>query len=288
MDENSYFYGLKLFYMYSIKKFLLLLLIFSFSIKVCGKTSKELFTFVQITDIQMGMISKNLNNDEETRLYSLTINEINKLKPDFVVITGDFVNNRTDTNQIYAFKQLTSFINPKIPVYLIPGNHDVGSKPTCETMDFYFNNYPTDRFSFIKRNILFIGINSSLINSGIEAEKDQREWLKKVLAENTNTTSKIVFTHHPFFITDINEKDKYENIPYPNRLEYMHLFKKHGVTKIFAGHYHKNAIAQYDGIEMITTSAVGKQLGKAKSGFRVVTVYKDSITHRYVNIGGKL
>jgi hypothetical protein len=64
----------------------------------------------------------------------------------------------------------------------------------------------------------------------------------------------------------------------------MELLKANGVVKIFAGHYHNNAIAQYDGIEMITTSAVGKQLGKAKSGFRVVTVYKDSIVHRYVEI----
>jgi hypothetical protein len=35
---------------------------------------------------------------------------------------------------------------------------------------------------------------------------------------------------------------------------------------------------------MITTSAVGKQLGKVKSGFRVVTVYKDSISNKYIEL----
>ncbi len=232
----------------------------------------------------MGMIAKNTNNVEEIRLYTLAVEQINKFKPDFVVITGDLVNNRTDSNQIMAFKQITSLINKKIPVYIIPGNHDVGSKPTSETMDFYFNNYSIDKFSFTRKKVQLIGINSILINSGIAAETNQWEWLKKEFSEKSNTTRKIVFTHHPFFTTDINEKDSYSNIPQPKRQEYMELFKENSVVKIFAGHYHNNAIAQYNGIEMITTSAVGKQLGKAKSGFRVVAVYKDSISHKYIEL----
>lgn len=270
--------------MISTKKLVIFLTILLFTTQVWAKSPRALFSFIQLTDMQMGMIANNTNSDEEIRLYTLAINQVNKLKPNFVVITGDLVNNRTDSNQLKAFKQITSLINKKIPVYIIPGNHDVGSKPTSETMNFYFNNYPIDKFSFTSKNVQLIGINSSLINSGIAAENDQWEWLKKVLAENSNAIRKILFTHHPFFTTNINEKDSYSNIPQPKRQEYMELLKANGVVKIFAGHYHNNAITQYDGIEMITTSAVGKQLGKAKSGFRVVTVYKDSIVHRYVEI----
>jgi len=270
--------------MISTNKLVVFLFILAFTTTVWAKSPRAKFTFVQLTDIQMGMIAKNANSDEEIRLYTLAVEQINKLKPDFVVITGDFVNQRTDTNQIKSFKYITSLINKRIQVYLIPGNHDVGSKPTTETMDFYFSNYPTDKFSFTRRNVQLIGMNSSLINSGIAAESDQLEWLKKVLSEKSNATRRIVFTHHPFFIDNISEKDSYANIPQPKRQEYMELLKARGVVKIFAGHYHNNAIAQYNGIEMITTSAVGKQLGKVKSGFRVVTVYQDSIAHRYVEI----
>lgn len=254
------------------------------TVLVFAKKQRELFTFVQLTDMQMGMISKNENTEAEERLYRLAIDEVNKLKPKFVVITGDFVNHRTDTNQIKAFKRLTSFINPKIPVYLIPGNHDVGSKPTSETMDFYFKYYPTDKFIFRCKGVQLIGINSNLINSGITAEIDQWEWLKKALSANLKATRKIIFTHHPFFITDIHEKDNYSNIPLAKRTEYMQLFKENGVRIIFAGHYHNNAEANYQGIDMITTSAVGKPLGKAKSGFRVVKVYKDSIRNQYIEL----
>lgn len=239
------------------------------------------FRFVQLTDPQMGMISNNQNCVAEEQLFLQAANKINKLKPDFVVITGDLIHNRTDSNQLKSFQKIKSLIQKRIPVYLIPGNHDVGQKPTDETLNFYFKHYKTDRFSFTHKGFNFIGINSCLINSGIEQENIQLEWLKKHLKKRKPT---IIFTHHPFFITDINEKDRYENIPLAKRMEYLKLFKEHGVTKIFAGHYHNNAIAQYNGIEMITTSAVGKSLGKAKSGFRVVTVYKDSISHQYFEL----
>lgn len=270
--------------MKSTKKFLLTFFVLCFSLQVWGKPHRELFTFIQLTDIQMGMFSKNTNNDEEIRLYSLAINQINNIKPKFVVITGDFVNNRTDTNLIKAFKHFTSLISKRIPVYLIPGNHDVGQIPDKEKLDFYFKHYSADKFNFGYKGVQFIGINSSLINSGTEQEAKQLKWLKATLMKKSANMRKIVFTHHPFFIADINEKDSYSNIPLQKRLDYIQLFKNHGVKMIFAGHYHNNSIAQYDGIEMITTSAVGKQLGNAKSGFNVVTVYKDSISHKYIEL----
>lgn len=246
---------------------------------------KPMFRFVQITDMQMGMISKNENTLEEERLYRLAVDEINALKPKFVIITGDFVNSRTDTSQINAYKKITALISKRIPVYYIPGNHDVGQKPTAETLDFYFKHYQTDKFAFVHKGLKFIGINSNLINSGIEQEAIQYDWLKKQLSNQQKPSKRtIVFSHHPFFISDINENNNYSNIHMPKRLEYMQLFKDNGVSMVFAGHYHNNALAKYDGIEMITTSAVGKPLGKAKSGFRVVNVYKDSISHKYVEL----
>jgi 3',5'-cyclic AMP phosphodiesterase CpdA len=256
--------------------------------EVSGKSPRELFTFVQMTDIQMGMISKNTNNDAEIGLYTAAIQEVNRLKPAFVVITGDFVNNRTDTNQINAFKKLTALINKKIRVFLIPGNHDVGQIPDKEKLDFYFSYYPVDKFDFMYKGVQLTGINSCLINSGTEEEVQQMDWLKTTLMKQSTQVHKIIFTHHPFFIADINEKDNYSNIPLAKRIEYMQLFKNNGVKFIFAGHYHNNAQAQHEGIQMITTSAVGKPLGNAKSGFRVITVYKDSISHKYAELPAEI
>lgn len=270
--------------MSSLKKTFLLILVVNVVFIATGKSKNKGFTFIQLTDTQMGFISENQNYNEEIKLYTAAVDFINRTKPNFVVITGDFVNNRTDTSQIKAFKQITSLINKKIPVYLIPGNHDIGNNPTKESVDFFFRYYKNEKFNFTYKNVQFIGINSCYINSDSEQEHQQLDWLKKTLKEHPYNMRKIVFSHHPFFIKNIDEKDNYSNIAQPERSEYMELFKENGVVAIFAGHLHNNAEAWYGGINMVTTSAVGKQLGNEKPGLRVIKVYKDSITHHYVEI----
>ena len=249
-----------------------------------GKTPHALFTFVQLTDPQMGFISDNKNCDEEIRLYVETVRYINQIKPKFVVITGDFVHNRTDTFQINTFKRITSTINKNIPVYLVPGNHDVGMTPTKENMEFYFQNYGNDQFEFTYKKVQFIGINSCYINSGMEQEAIQLDWLKTCLAKRPNTMRRVVFTHQPFFIWNMEEKDSYETIYQPKRMEYFQLLKASGVVAVFSGHYHNNAETTYQGIDLVISSAVGKPLGKVGSGLRIIKVYRDSIAHQFIEL----
>ena len=260
--------------------FLFFSLLFLIQFVSCTKKS---FTFVQFSDPQMGFISNNANVDAEKKLLTEAVNYVNSTKPAFVVITGDLVNKRTDTNQINAFKKIISLIDKNIPVYLIPGNHDIGQNPTAEEIDFYFkyNNY--DRFSFNHEGVCFIGLNSCYIKGGVIQEQEQLEWLKNVFSNNKNSR-KIIFTHHPFFINDIDEEEAYFNIPVEKRKVYFDLFKENNTRVVFAGHHHNNGSANYKGIDMIITSSIGKQLGNFKPGFREITVYPDSITHKYIEI----
>ena len=93
--------------------------------------------FIQITDPQFGMFESNNGFEKETALYEKAVSEINGLKPDFVVITGDLVNDPKSQAQIAEFKRITAQINSDIPVYLTPGNHDVGQEPDKQSIDSY-------------------------------------------------------------------------------------------------------------------------------------------------------
>ena len=53
---------------------------------------------------------------------------------------------------------------------------------------------------------------------------------------------------------------------------------------MLAGHYHRNALARDGALEMITTSAVGRPLGDAPSGLRIVKVWPDRIEHAYYGL----
>lgn len=274
--------------MHSKKYFFVLFLCFLFlntAHATRKKESKEPFFFIQLTDPQFGFFEKNEGIAKEIELYNLAVEHINRVMPDFIVITGDFVNQKKSKEQIDAFKTITARINPQIKIHLIPGNHDMGSNPSEKDIEFYKENYGEDRFSFLHNNSLFIGLNTVYIKAGTpEMEEEQYQWLEKQLASVKKANHKILFTHHPFFLREPNEEENYSNIGIEVREKYLSLLEKYKVDFVFSGHYHNNSYGKDSNLQMVTTSAVGKPLGKAPSGMRVVCVYPDRIEHEYYSL----
>ena len=250
-----------------------------------NKNPNDPYFFIQVSDPQFGFFQNNKGYEVETNLYEKAIEEINRLKPDFVVITGDFVNNQKDRSQIAEFKRINAMIDSKIPVYYTPGNHDIGQSPTQQDVDSYISDYGYDKFSFKHKKSIFIGLNSSIIKSNIPIlERLQFDWLKKELLKGRKATHKILFCHYPFFINESNEPDEYFNIDIETRNRYLALFKENNVEAVFAGHLHNNGYSKYGNMQMVTTNAVGKPLAKFPSGFRIVKVYPDRIESVYYGL----
>jgi len=263
----------------------LLILVISSGILTAQKKQAKPYFFIQITDPQFGMFESNKGFQKETELYEKAVKEINRLKPDFVVITGDLVNNSKDPLQIKEFKRITSNIDTKIPVYFTPGNHDIGNAPDSTSIAAYVNNYGYDRFSFKHKRSLFLGINSSIIKNDFpQLEQKQYDWLVKTLSKGKKASHIILFCHYPFFINSSDEPEGYSNIGVENRKKYLVLFATNKLDAIFSGHLHNNAISKFGKIEMVTTSAVGKPLGNVPSGLRIVKVYHDRIDHVYYGL----
>jgi serine/threonine-protein phosphatase CPPED1 len=246
------------------------------------KDSTTSFFFIQVTDPQFGMYETNNGFARETELYEKAVSEINRLNPDFVVITGDLVNNKNDRAQVAEFKRLTAKINSSIPVWYSPGNHDIGQSPVQTDIDSFISDYGHDRFSFRHKKCLFIGLNSCVIKSkSPDLEQDQFRWLKKELSNAGRVNHTIIFSHYPFFINTFNEPETYSNIPVDTRKKYLGLFKKYKVDAVFAGHLHNNASADFGKMKMITTGAIGKPLANAPSGFRIVKVFPGRVESEY-------
>lgn len=249
------------------------------------KNSPSPFFFIQVTDPQFGFFEANIGFGKETELYEKAVNEINRLNPDFVVITGDLVNNKDDRSQIAEFKRITAQINSKIPVYFSPGNHDIGQSPTQKDIDSFISDYGHEKFSFKHKKSTFIGFNSVIIKANIPVlEQLQFYWLKKELSKAKRAKHIILFCHYPFFINAFDEPETYSNIAIETRNRYIPLFKENNVDAVFAGHLHNNGSAKYGNMEMVTTSAVGKPLAKAPSGIRIIKVYPDRIESVYYGL----
>ena len=282
---------------------------------LAGSCSQRTFSFVQMSDPQIGFRDKSPGYVHTDSLFAEAVRKVNSSEyhgyisknpapsADFVIITGDLVNDQRDALQDSIYRANRAKI--EVPVYEIPGNHDI--RPwTPENHSNYLALRGYDRFSFKHKGCAFIGIDSNCIVDSSEedrggdvkispsdkaaaaqAEAEQLEWLKEELRKARRCRYTFVFTHCPIILKDIDEDNNYFNFPKKKRAEYIALFKKYGVDVVFAGHTHMdNSTAKgivAEGIRFVIAGPVGSPLGLGYSGFEVVTVSKDGIDCSYTD-----
>lgn len=254
------------------------------------------FHFIQAADSQFGMIDSYIHKrtepgwNEEIELCENLVKKCNQMepKPKFIVICGDLVDSRPNTDigrlQVVDFKRIFAKLDCNIPLVCVCGNHDVGDEPTIDGIQEYKQAFGDDYFFFTLNEVLFIVINSQFYQHRDFVEdyaSKQDEWLESMLAKCKLFKYSIVFEHIPWFLEHFDEEDDYFNIKKAVRLKWLRKFNEAGVTKIMCGHYHRNAGGWYENMELVVTSAIGAQCGNDKSGIRIVKVLEESIEHQY-------
>jgi serine/threonine-protein phosphatase CPPED1 len=261
---------------------------FALALAFAGSLAAQ--TFLQMSDPQFGMYSKDHDFEHETANFDFAIATANRLKPAFVVVTGDLVNQAGNAAQIAEYHRIAAKLDPAIKLYSLPGNHDVGNEPTKESLARYRERFGPDYYAFRSGSIAGFVLNSNLEKGAEKVPEEAAKmeaWLKTELAKARaeGVRHLIVFQHISFFLEDPNEPDQYFNIPVETRRRYLKLFHEYGVRQVFCGHYHRNSNGRDGDLEMITTGPVGMPLGGARSGLRVVKVEADAITHKYYDFG---
>jgi len=247
-------------------------------------------TFIQMSDPQFGMYTANKGFEQETANFEFAIATANRLKPAFVVITGDLINEAGNAAQAAEYKRISSKLAPGIRLFSLPGNHDVGNEPTRESLARYREGFGPDYYTFRVGDMAGFVLNSNLEKGAAQVPEEAAKmeaWLRAELAKarQTGVRHMIVFQHIPFFLKDPGEEDQYFNIPHETRLRYLKLLHEFGVKQVFAGHYHRNEEGRDGELDMVTTGPVGKPLEGARSGVRIVTVTPSGVTHKYFEFG---
>ena len=215
------------------------------------------FTFVQMSDPQIGFIDKSPQYTHSDSLMKAAVEAANALCPAYVFITGDLVDNPADPVQDSVYRARVADI--KAPVYSVPGNHDY----------------------------IFIGIDSNCIKDGVkEAEAEQWDWLVRELDESKGCRYTFVFLHCPIVRESLDEKEDYFNFSKEQRTKYISLFKEKGVDVVFAGHTHQDYDTVIDGIRFVAAGPVGNALGHGTPGYNVVTVGESGVEVVYTPTPG--
>ncbi len=240
--------------------------------------------FVQLSDTHI--------TDRESTPYKLlkesnllltgAIKQINQINGvDFVVFTGDMVDEPT---QAYYNEFFTTLTELKYPVIMAFGNHDTSGLATDKeylTKDEalalvkkYNPNYPFNKtyYSFSPKRdyriiVLDLSIPEAKTNNG-EISQEQLAFLEDELEKNQNKVI-LIYQHFPVLEPFSSEHHKVLNAD-----KYLEVIRKYkNPIVIFSGHYHTTKITKEDNIIHVSSPA----LVTYPNAFRLVNVtnYKD-------------
>ena len=248
-----------------------------------SKTSakkQQPFSFVQMCDTQLGMGGY----EHDVKTFTLAVEQINRMKPDFVVICGDLVNKANEQSWLDFNRIKSGFV---IPCHCAAGNHDVENAPTAASLKLYREKVGKDYFAVEHKGFTFVVANTQLWKAPLKGESEKHEaWFKETLgAAKKKGRPIVVVVHYPLFLEKPDEKESYFNLPVAKRMEILKLCKESGVVAFLAGHTHKLIVNEYEGIQLVNGETTSKNFDQRPMGFRWWDVSSDAtLKHRFVEL----
>lgn len=189
----------------------------------------EPFAFAYVGDAQNEIF------DMWSRVIRSAYSDAPKLK--FLIHAGDLINNADRDDQWGEWHRAAGWINMSVPSVPVPGNHEYGKQSNGERalnrnwkpqFTLPGNGLPglgETNYYFDIQGVRVVALNSN------ERQKEQAEWLDKLLTNNPNKWT-IVTHHHPIFST-AKGRDNPEL-----RAIWKPVYDKHRVDIVLTGHDH--------------------------------------------------
>jgi 3',5'-cyclic AMP phosphodiesterase CpdA len=205
------------------------------------------FRLTQITDTHL-----------TRRLQKLTDNfhrigaHIDATRPDLVVNSGDLSFDAPSCPDDLEFARELHDALP-VPCRHLPGNHDIGDNPTAmgaapkqpateEERQKYLAVIGEDRWRFDAAGWCFIGLNSLIMNTGLDSEAEQFDWLATQLSRAAGRPVAL-FLHKPLYLDAPDDPETAATairyVPQPRRQHLIEMFSTVDLRLVASGHVHQ-------------------------------------------------
>jgi 3',5'-cyclic AMP phosphodiesterase CpdA len=248
------------------------------------------------------------------RLQKLTDNfhrvgeHIDATRPDLVVNSGDIsFDGPTSRADLEFAKELHDAL--PVPCRHLPGNHDIGDNPTAvgpvpkqpateACRKNYLSVVGNDRWRFDEAGWCFIGLNSLIMNTGIDSEAEQFDWLTSELSR-ANGKPVALFLHKPLYLNTPEdpeiESSAIRYVPQPRRKNLIDMFAEVDLRLVASGHVHQRRDFTYRQIRhvwapsagFVISDAMQERIGIKEVGLVEYRFQPDSFEVRHVRAPGQ-
>ena len=164
--------------------------------------------------------------------FDRAVDEVNLLRPDFVIMVGDMIPGHFNTTELEA--QWADFMSHarrlRVPFLMIPGNHDVAG-PDGVSLDYWLRNVGRTYYSFDYKDCHFLILNSCETRGGFG--DDQVQFALEDLERHRDVRHTFVFLHIPTW--------NYPTNPAQYTMHWTQIERVLGARDytVFAGHRHR-------------------------------------------------
>jgi 3',5'-cyclic AMP phosphodiesterase CpdA len=247
------------------------------------------WTFLHVNDSHMGTPRSYRFRPAVNQRWAAIKKQMSEVDADLLLHGGDLTRDG-DTHE-FEYRQAQADLQTlPFPVFVIPGNMDVGNKHTAingtklrwkglewhdpdwnmteRRLDLFSSYFGPVHWTFLHRNVRFTGFFAAVAGTGFPQE--ERFWnMLERLPDLPKAEHHVAVMHYWPFMESLDEADwnitngdEYDNwyfsINPPNRQRLWDLLKKANVEILFCGHVHTGRNVQVvDGIRIYRTPAAG-------------------------------
>jgi 3',5'-cyclic AMP phosphodiesterase CpdA len=262
------------------------------------------FRLTQISDTHLArrlqMLTDNFHRVSE---------HIDATRPDLVINSGDLsFDGPTSRSDLEFAKELHDAL--PVPCRHLPGNHDLGDNPTAigpapkqpateKERKNYLSVVGEDRWRFDEAGWCFIGMNSLIMNTGIESEAEQFDWLKSELSKASGKPVAL-FLHKPLFLNTPEdpelESSAIRYVPQPRRKDLIEMLSVVDLRLVASGHVHQRRDFTFGHTRHVWAPSAGfvipdrmqEAIGVKETGLVEYRFAPDSFEVRHVRAAGQI
>jgi Icc protein len=228
--------------------------------------------FVQLTDTHFGQ-------HNHLELTAQLIEQINHLPMniDFAIHTGDIMNDSI-LNETALAKALNVMSKLRMPVYYVPGNHDILPQNQLITRAAYEKNF----FPMIGINpcpgLAVITLYTEPLARGFDLSGfDPLSELDKALTSLHGKPT--ILCHHTPCMQNFYLNQEHPGWPDQQKKKWINLLNQHKVLAVLAGHFHRDEMYWLDKVPLHIAPPVSK-LWERQPAYRIFTFENGRLIYR--------